>query len=137
LTLEEIQNIQGNETVNLYLHTGRVKADVSPPDQGQTHFDLISPMVTASVRGTSFEFDGINLTVDRGLVHVSGETGTGVYVGAGQRTVYNRETGKPQRTENQRRADLTPDISDTGVETIPQSSAAIPTSSVDVRLGWN
>ncbi|MDR3247148.1 MAG: FecR domain-containing protein, partial [Treponema sp.] len=61
LTLQEIQNIQGNESVNINLQSGRVRADVKPPENGATSFVVQSPMVTASVRGTSFNFDGLNL----------------------------------------------------------------------------
>jgi hypothetical protein len=116
LSLNEIVNIQGNETVSISLQTGRVRAEVKAPSGGATSFTVQSPMVTASVRGTSFDFDGTNLTVDEGRVHLSGGDGTGVYVGAGQRTVSSPQTGRTAGAGQTFRNSLTP--------TIPAADAA-------------
>lgn len=75
LTLEELLKTQGGTQTQLYLLAGRVKADV-PPQPGQTaDFRVKSPTATASVRGTAFEFDGLNLIVDRGVVQMRNERG--------------------------------------------------------------
>jgi hypothetical protein len=92
LSLEEIIRSQSDEQVNLYLHTGRVRADVSPPSGGKTDFVVRSPMATASVRGTSFEFDTEQLVVQEGRVQYSLENGRQTYVAAGG-TSYVDETG--------------------------------------------
>jgi hypothetical protein len=83
LSLEEIIRNQDNEQVNLYLHTGRVRAEVSPPSGGKTDFTVRSPTATASVRGTSFEFDTERLVVDEGRVQYSLANGRQAYVAAG------------------------------------------------------
>jgi hypothetical protein len=108
LTLQEIQNIQGDESVSINLQSGRVRADVKPPEGGVTSFIVQSPMVTASVRGTSFDFDGLNLHVGEGTVHVSGGDGTGVYVGAGHRIASNPQTGRTDSPTETFKAELTP-----------------------------
>jgi hypothetical protein len=71
LSLEEIMRNQDGERVNLYLQTGRIRAEVRPPAGGNTDFTVRSPSVTASVRGTSFEFDTENIRVDEGRVQYS------------------------------------------------------------------
>jgi hypothetical protein len=83
LSLEEIIRNQDSEQVNLYLHTGRVRAEVSPPSGRKTDFTVRSPVATASVRGTSFEFDTENLRVDEGRVQYSLANRRQGYVAAG------------------------------------------------------
>jgi hypothetical protein len=84
LSLGEIIAEQGNEQVRLFLNAGRIRADVNPPAAGRVDFSVRSPSVSASVRGTSFTFDTINLIVTEGLVEFSGNRGAPVYVGKGE-----------------------------------------------------
>jgi hypothetical protein len=83
LSLAEIQRIDNTENVNLNLQTGRIRVDVNPPAGSRANFTVSSPVATASVRGTSFEFDTVNLTVDEGIVIFSGNTSSAVVVAAG------------------------------------------------------
>jgi hypothetical protein len=80
LTLEEIIDKQETEEVRLFLRSGRIRAEVSPPKGGKTNFTVHSPIAIASVRGTSFDFDMVNLSVDNGLVRYSYINGLTVYV---------------------------------------------------------
>jgi ferric-dicitrate binding protein FerR (iron transport regulator) len=80
LTLEEIAAAAGQEEVSLYLRAGRIRAEVEPPRGGQTNFTVRSPVSTVAVRGTSFEFDTINLVVDEGRIRYSYRNGLAVYV---------------------------------------------------------
>jgi hypothetical protein len=84
LTLGEIAAAADSERIEVHLRTGRIRADVRPPAGGSVSFTVRSPMVTASVRGTSFEFDTFTLRVDEGTVSFSGADNTAVYVAAGQ-----------------------------------------------------
>jgi hypothetical protein len=68
LSLKELSAAQGTEKVTLNLQTGRVRAEVNPPRSGRTDFNIRSPSATASVRGTVFEFDTVNLAVESGTV---------------------------------------------------------------------
>jgi hypothetical protein len=46
--------------------------DVNPPAGTKASLSVNSPTATASVRGTSFEFDTRNLRVNSGTVHFMG-----------------------------------------------------------------
>jgi hypothetical protein len=84
LSLAEIQSSQGTETVNVNLQAGRVRVDVTPPSGARADFSVQSTNATASVRGTSFEFDTLNLTVNEGTVAYSGASGLVTLVNAGR-----------------------------------------------------
>ncbi|MCL2127195.1 MAG: FecR family protein [Treponema sp.] len=86
LTLEELIQRDDSEDAVLYLRTGRVKADVSPPSGLRADFTIRSPTTTASVRGTSFTFDGKRLAVHSGKVRFAGSSGQTVYVNGKQRS---------------------------------------------------
>jgi hypothetical protein len=58
------------------------------------------------VRGTAFDFDGVNLNVDEGEVHFTGGDQIGVYVGAGHEAVSDPETGKTTGAAELFRAEL-------------------------------
>ena len=76
LTLTELTQSQDNEKVELNLQTGRVRADVNPPEGGKTEFVVKSPNSTSSVRGTVFEFDTLNIEVREGTVQFAGLLGS-------------------------------------------------------------
>ena len=79
LTLAEISISSETEAVNVSLQTGRVRVDVNPPAGTRANFTVQGPSSTASVRGTSFEFDTISLTVLEGEVVFHGANG-GTYL---------------------------------------------------------
>jgi hypothetical protein len=83
LSLEELVRNQTGEQVNLYLQTGRVRAEVKPPAGGKIDFTVRSPTATASVRGTAFEFDTEQLWVNEGQVQYSTAAGQETPVAAG------------------------------------------------------
>jgi hypothetical protein len=60
------------------------------------------------VRGTSFDFDGVNLLVDEGTVAITGNDGISVYVAAGNAVAANPDTGRTQSPAKAFREDLTP-----------------------------
>lgn len=83
LTLGEISAMADSETLNVSLQTGRVKVDVKPPAGTKTIMTVSSPTATASVRGTSFELDTMNLLVQEGTVSFKGKKGAVMLVSAG------------------------------------------------------
>ena len=83
LTLSEISSSAGTEIINLNLQAGRVRVDVSPPAGTRTALSITSPVATASVRGTSFEFETQGLNVYEGRVAYQGASGGMVIVSAG------------------------------------------------------
>ncbi|MFP3042639.1 FecR domain-containing protein [Treponema primitia] len=84
LSLEELTRNQDTEKVEIYIHSGRIRTEVTPPSGGKTDFTVRSPVATASVRGTSFDFDGENLSVASGRVNLSGSDGVPAVVRAGE-----------------------------------------------------
>lgn len=71
LTLEQISNLNGNHKSQVYLDVGSIKADVKASTDKKVGFTIKSPVATASVRGTDFEFSGEKLIVNRGVVAIS------------------------------------------------------------------
>jgi len=91
LSLAEIQSSAESENVNINLQAGRVKVDVNPPSGTRAALTVQSPSATASVRGTSFEFDTVNLRVDSGSVVYSGNSGPAAMVATGSTTYVGTE----------------------------------------------
>jgi len=83
LTLTEISAQAGAETLNMNLQAGRVRVDVNPPAGAKASVSVSSPSATASVRGTSFYFDTMNVRVREGTVAFKGKVGYTVQVSAG------------------------------------------------------
>jgi hypothetical protein len=83
LAFTEIQAMQGAENLNMNLQAGRVRVDVNPPAGTKASLSVSSPTATASVRGTSFEFDTMNLRVNSGTVVFMGKWGYQVSVKEG------------------------------------------------------
>jgi hypothetical protein len=83
LSLAEIQTSSDTERLNVNLQTGRVRVEVNPPAGARANFTVQGPSATASVRGTSFEFDTVNLRVNEGRVAFSGASGLAAMVNAG------------------------------------------------------
>jgi hypothetical protein len=134
LTVDEIQEAAGNERVNLSLQTGRIRADVKPPAGGRTEFTVRSPTATASVRGTAFEFNGIQLRVDEGRVHLSGGDRSGAYVGAGHQVRTDIESGRTVTVAEAAKEELTPSLPP-GMDTAPEVRAA-PVTGGEISAGF-
>jgi len=84
MTLEELAEREGTVRTELFLRVGRVKAEVTQRQGLQQDFRLRSPVSTAAVRGTSFEYDGVNLKVLEGLVALANAYGQSVSVAGGE-----------------------------------------------------
>ena len=98
LSLEALLLDRDNvETINVGLRTGRLQVSVNPPAGSRTNYTVQTPMATASVRGTEFYVNPVNLQVFEGKVHyVSGGDqvfSNSVMVGAGQGTWVDVDTG--------------------------------------------
>jgi hypothetical protein len=120
LTLAELVQRGSDESVALYLETGRVRAEVRPPAGGRTDFTVRSPSVTASVRGTAFEFDTRRIEVENGRVLFANANGQAVYVDGGERSYVDEAQSRVVPPFEAEIASLTPDLpglSDTGTDT--------------------
>ncbi len=74
LGIDELVEEEGVERSELNLEVGRIQGDVREADLDRTEFDLRSPVATASVRGTSFDFNGRELSVSTGVVEFESAT---------------------------------------------------------------
>jgi len=69
LSLEALLKGQDNaETISVGLRTGRIQVEVKPPAGSRTDLTVTTPVATASVRGTKFSIDPVNLKVTEGTV---------------------------------------------------------------------
>jgi hypothetical protein len=142
LTLRELVQRGNAEETTLYLRTGRVRALVNRPAGLSVDFTVQSPTVTASVRGTSFEFDGINLWVENGLVLLASPKGQKVYVAQGQWSYVDENNQNrvvpPFEAEAAQLWPLIPELTSTGSGTaspeISPGSGSNP--GTHIYIGW-
>jgi hypothetical protein len=136
LSVEELEERDSNERINLNLRTGRIRADVKPPAGGRTEFVVKSPIATASVRGTVFEFNGIQLRVEEGRVHLSGGDRSGAYVGAGHQVQTDIDTGRTGNVAETAREALLPSLP-AGMNDVPEAKTAAPLDgNIDIGFDW-
>jgi hypothetical protein len=120
LTLAELAQRGNDEAVDIYLETGRVRAEVSPPSGGKTDFTVRSPSLTASVRGTAFEFDTRQIQVENGRVLFASANGQAVYVDGGEKSYIDETQSRLVAPFEAELASLTPNLpglGDTGNDT--------------------
>ena len=86
MRLDELIEREGLLETELFLQVGRVRAEVRAQEGLQQEFRLKSPVTTAAVRGTSFEFDGETVRVFSGLVGLSNQFNQSSDVGGGEET---------------------------------------------------
>jgi len=67
MTLDALGSSEGVQETSLFLRVGSVYAEVDA-SEGAHDFKVMGPHATASVRGTQFSFDGLNLRVFSGAV---------------------------------------------------------------------
>ncbi len=75
MELEELVEREGVVDTKLHLKVGKVKADVRSTEGLRNNFRLRSPISTAAVRGTVFEYDGYSLWVEEGTVVMGNNIG--------------------------------------------------------------
>ncbi len=98
MELEKLVQKEGTVHTGLNLRVGRVRAVVKTSRGLKQDFKLRSPISTAAVRGTQFEYDGRNLTVYKGTVAFTNPLGQQRLVPAGSASRIVR-AGLPQSGE--------------------------------------
>jgi ferric-dicitrate binding protein FerR (iron transport regulator) len=111
---------------------------VAPPPGGTIDFTVRSPSVTASVRGTVFDFDTVNISVEEGTVAFAGQDGRAAPVRAGEASFVDEVGGRTESSRETAAADLTPALpagTESGAASIPVTvPPAMAEFSVD--LNW-
>jgi hypothetical protein len=125
LSLAEISAAAGTETLSVNLQAGRVRVDVNPPAGTKTTMSVQGPNATASVRGTSFEFDTRNLTVEKGVVAFRGRKGAVMMVSAGS-TSQLRDDNKAEDPIVRGTAELLPPLPTGGDSGFSTGGTVIP-----------
>jgi hypothetical protein len=140
LSIEELSALRENEQVGLFLRTGKVRAEVTPPEGGRTNFTVRSAQATNSVRGTAFEFDTVQVTVEEGRVlFLSNAGGSAALVRAGESSAYIEAAvlvSPPHVIIDTVRPELPPGLENGAAA--PEPSAKNPTTDINtnVTIGW-
>ena len=115
MKLEELIAREGTVSTSLFLQVGKVNASVKSAEGLKQDFTVKSPVSTAAVRGTDFEFDGLTVRVINGLVYFSNSLGQSRGVTQGEQsstTGAAPPTGGDQ--ENQDATAVAPYVGSTG-----------------------
>jgi len=86
MSLEELVGTQETISADLFLRVGKVKAEVRSVEGRVLDFKIRSPVTTAAVRGTEFEFDGIIVIVTNGEVTITNVNNQSRTARGGERT---------------------------------------------------
>jgi hypothetical protein len=109
LTLEELSKLNQTEQIQIILQSGRIRANITPPAGGKTRLTVTSPIATASVRGTVFYFDTVNLSVNEGTVEFSGARGGAVLVDAGDSSFVEESAGRAAPPQDLAAGEINPE----------------------------
>jgi hypothetical protein len=135
LSLEEILAGREGEQVILNLQAGRVRVNVKPPTGGTTNFTVRSPIATASVRGTVFDFDGALLRVEEGRVYLATANAPGMFISTGHAA--DGEAAAAATVIEVIKETLSPALP-AGVDTAPAGISPPPSSAnLDIRFDWS
>ncbi|MDA3951738.1 MAG: FecR domain-containing protein [Spirochaeta sp.] len=96
MRIEELITENGVDRSEIDLPVGRVSANVRGSSGNRAEFRVTSPIATASVRGTSFDFDGANLSVSEGIVVLANRFNESVQVAQGEQSSAAGD-GAPQK----------------------------------------
>ncbi len=133
MQLQELIQREGTVSTGLFLRVGRVRAEVKSVAGLKQDFTLKSPVSTAAVRGTEFEFDGVTVSVVNGVVRFSNRLDQTRSVGGGQESS-TTETGPPSSTEEQK-ASRTQVVTSAGPE-VPRPVEVLKPATVTITVVW-
>ena len=85
MQLEELMETEGLQTTRFFLTVGKVRAEIKTAEGLRHNFTMKSPISTAAVRGTIFEFDTITVTTKHGIVAIITPMGRTIQILAGEK----------------------------------------------------
>jgi hypothetical protein len=83
MKLEELLEREDTVQTDIYLKFGKVSAEVKGAEEKKHDFKLKSPVATAAVRGTRFDFTVLSVVVHEGIVLFLNKLGQGRSISAG------------------------------------------------------
>lgn len=99
IRLDELARRDDVLETKLHLRVGRVRAEIKSEEGLRNDFQLRSPVSTAAVRGTEFDFDGVNLKVLAGFMALANAYNQTTQVAAGEITSTDGFTVPPAGVE--------------------------------------
>lgn len=137
LTLEELVESEDQVDTDVLLEIGRVRGEVRSGQDRRQEFRLRSPTATASVRGTSFDFDGNNLEVDEGFVTIENRFGQEVLVAAGEEgSVVDDQPPEPPASRRRRETAVSTNTTIASSDDPPPPTQPTGTGLVTVIIRW-
>ena len=103
LVIGDLAREEGVERSELNLQVGRIEGQVQEADVGNTEFELITPVATASVRGTGFSAETGEISVHSGSIEFA-PVGFDQSVTVGAREVSRTDGESPAQSPSQARA---------------------------------
>ncbi|MFP4152395.1 MAG: FecR domain-containing protein [Alkalispirochaeta sp.] len=97
MVFEEIVEQSDTVETRMDLNVGRMSAQVRSSDGRRQDFRVRSPISTAAVRGTDFEFDGEEIEVSEGVVVFVNNFGQQRSVAGGQKSRTGSQPGGPSK----------------------------------------
>ena len=139
MRIDELIEQEGLVQSDLHLQVGRVRADVQTAEGVQSEFNLSSPVATAAVRGTSFEFDGVNIQVETGSVQLSNQYNESVSVAQGESSSADTDEPPTPPSESREAASTVQALVASGdsdrTDGVRRRSTSEPTSG-GLRIEW-
>ncbi len=107
MVFEEIVERSDSVETRMNLSVGKMSAQVRSSDGRAQDFQVRSPISTAAVRGTDFEFDGEQLRVTEGIVAFVNNYGQQRRISVGQKSQITEETTTPTDPVEEAQEDTT------------------------------
>lgn len=137
MQIQELAEKEGTLSTGLFLRVGKVKAEVKSVEGLTQDFKLRSPVSTAAVRGTDFEFDGVTVTVINGLVSFSNTYNQTRSVGGSEESSTNGTDLPSQGNQGKsQRSTVSTNLSPTGQGALNTPGAPV-LEKTTVTVIWN
>lgn len=136
MLLEELVKTRDTISADLFLKVGKVKAEVKSVEGRVLNFKLRSPVATAAVRGTEFEFDGILVTVVNGEVTITNLNNQSRSVKDGEQSSSTGGLPSSGRQGKDDSTSVSTDTSPTGDGLAGDGVGPPPTTMVTVTWDW-
>lgn len=99
IRIAELAEEQDIDRTEIELPVGRMRASVRSAER-RAEFRVTSPVATAAVRGTEFDFDGVNLSVSEGVVVLANRYNEAVAVAGGEQSSAGDDAPPQQPAES-------------------------------------
>jgi hypothetical protein len=133
MTLDELVKSEGTTKTAVNLRVGRVKVQVDKADGLKHDFTVKTPVSTAAVRGTEFDFDGVRLRVQSGLVAFANAQGQRRSVAGGESSSISG-SGAPGAPADEALAETATEVSTSGSETPQNQGSDTPSLGGSVKV---